>query len=300
MLVDAFGIEAQSGGTLSPGSGQTERAEITRSTNCTMNLTDKAYTSSGSNSMGETPSGTYYYYGHILVELQEVDSSGIALLGSQGYTTASGASVSGSYTCHAGSNRKLLVAAGGEYVSGGINVDSVTYNGVNLTKINEYDHPTPNNNISWWYLDDVGFPSTPGSYTVQANFNVTASPGLMGVLELSGAKQGIVDADASSNAASTTTLTTNISTINEDSWIAGAIITGASNTFTPQSGQTEDIDIQGGGGGSSLAVGHELIAAIGATGMQWNTSVSVNRLLQMVVAVPPFAGDNATLIGCNW
>lgn len=303
MMVDSFGIEDAGATAISPGSGQTEREEVARS-NLRANLTDEAFASSGSNSMAETPNGNYYSYGHIVLELADVDTSseGIDYLGSQGYSAMSSTQVTGSYTCHAGSKgkRKLLVAVGGENIGSGFDVNSVTYNSVSLTKINEYDHTTPYNNIAWFYLDEGNFPSTPGSYTIQATFDVTINPGMMAVLEIDGAKQGDVDDDASSQGTTTTSLNTNITTQSDKSWVCGAIITGDMNTFTPQSGQTEREDIQGGGGGSSLAMGHEEIATAGATNMQWGMSTSVNRALQMVLAVAPHAAqDNACMNGTN-
>lgn len=209
---------------------------------------------------------------------------------------------SDSYSCSAGENRKLLVAAGAENSTGNINVNSVTYNGVGLTKIVEVDHSSPYNNLAWFYLDNADFPSTPGSYTVQANFSATVRPGIVMVIEITGAKQGSVDAYNSSEGSNVTSINTTITTLANNSWIIGAAISGWENTYTPASGQTERIDIQGLGGMAAACLGDEEIASAGATNMQWNTSVSVIRLLQILLAVSPAVArkENSVLMGTNF
>ena len=309
-LVDFGGVDDSGGSVTSqaPSSGQTERGDYAYNDNFLV-ISDKAYTASGSNSMGQTPDAGYAGYGHIVVELEDPTGTGggdIGLLGSQGYSTTSGTSVSGSYTCHSGSNRKLLVAAGGEYIAGGLNTNSVTYNGVALTKIMEADHSTPYNNMAWFYLDEASFPGTPGAYTLTANFSGTANPGHMMVIELSDASQGAPAAYNSSEASSATSINTTISTTETDSWIIGAEIQGNDQYHEPTSGQTELIDQYGGGGGCSACLGYELIAAAGSTNMSWSTTPSTNRMLQALLAIAPYgstgggAEENSVMMGFSF
>lgn len=305
MLVDFGGVEKSTylAATQTPGSGQTERLDYLYET-ILLAISEKVFSSAGSNSMSQTPDSTYAYYGHIVVELEDYSATGgMVLLGSGGYSVASGTAVSGSYTCHTGTNRKLLVAVCAEQ-SAGLNVNSVTYNGVSLTKIMEIDHSTTYNVVAWFYMDDSSFPSTAGTYTLQANFSGTAYPGMLMVMELGGAEQGAPDAYASSETSSSATISTSITTLSNDSWIVGAVVSGEEVSYNPQSGQTELVEISEvpSSGGASSVMGYEEISVAGSTSMDWLATPTANRLLQAVLAIAPAqAVDyNVIMMGSNF
>lgn len=299
ILVDFGGCEDNGATAQAPSTGQTERQDRNYNSSL-LAASEKAFTSSGSNSMGQTPNGQYWSYAHVVVELEDADTEGIGILGTGGPFTAQSpnSSISGSYTCHAGTNRKLLVCTTSEEDPVRA-CNSVTYNSVNLTQIgSEYTHGA--NTVSWWYLDDADFP-TPGSYTVQANYSGSVDPGVLCVIEIENAKQGSLYDENSSLNSSTDTLNTTINTGVDDSWIFGGIVCGSAGNFTPDSGQTELFDISAGGGGMTTAVGYEEIASSGATNMQWQYNTGANRLLQMVIAVSPFEEvRNAVMTGTNF
>jgi hypothetical protein len=268
VLVDFGGAEDSGATAQAPTSGQTERQDRNYNSSL-LAVSDKGFTSSGSNNMGQTPSGQYWSFCHIVVELAEADPDGIILLGSDSWLA---------------------------------NINSVSYNGQALTKINEYDGGT-HNSVSWWYLDDEDFPSTPGSYTLAVTFSASMAPGFMMVMEVKNAKQGDEDAENSSYQANTDTLNTTITTLEDNSWVCGFVTTGQTGSFTPDSGQTELEEQSGGTGGASAVMGYEKIDSAGATGMQWVADSTRNRFLQMVIAIAPYIeaeGSNAVLLASNF
>jgi len=74
-LVDFFGVESSSGSvvTFTPGSGQTERSDSGTSS-ASLAVSGKAFTSSGSNSMAQTPSASIWAFGHIIAEILDAAS----------------------------------------------------------------------------------------------------------------------------------------------------------------------------------------------------------------------------------
>ncbi|MBN2256685.1 MAG: hypothetical protein JW704_02525 [Anaerolineaceae bacterium] len=297
LLLDAGGGEDNGATAQTPGSGQTERRDQNYNSSL-LAMSTKPYTSSGANSMAQTPNGQYWSFQHIVIEL--ADSEGASIVGSDGWLANSN-TISQSYTCHSGEKRMLLVGAGGELLGGG-NVNSVTYNGVALTKVGNTEYDEGANNASWWYLLDANFPSSPGSYTLQVTFSGSYAPGFMTVAECAGVKQSAPEAYNGSSATSSNTINTTITTLTDGAVIFGFLTTGDTGSFTPQSGQTELEDLSGGAGGASAAMGYEIISTAGATNMQWQASSTRNRLVQMVIAVAPFEESlvNVCMIGCNF
>jgi len=75
LLVDFGGGETTGAHTMSPGASQTERADLGDS-DILISASEKAFSSTAANSMSMTPSGTYYTYGHRIIELAEVGGGG--------------------------------------------------------------------------------------------------------------------------------------------------------------------------------------------------------------------------------
>jgi len=205
----------------------------------------------------------------------------------------SGTSLTVSHTFTAGSNKKLIVFTGGEDGSA-FTVTGVTYNGTALTKILE--DIEVRNVSSAWYLDDEDFPSTPGAYNVVASYDADVNDSFTHVVGLQGAKQGAVDASASSTEGSSpTAIETDITTTTADSVILGGVsdAAGGSN-LAVDTGQTllllSDV------GGSDFYTGSEEIASAGATSMGWTAPSNQYRLVQVLLAISasaaPAAGVN--------
>jgi hypothetical protein len=212
----------------------------------------------------------------------------ISLLGNDQYSgDASGSTLSGSYTCNAGSNRKLIVWVGGESTSG-VTVNSVTYNGTALTKYQEDDGGF--NCVAMFYLDESDFPSTPGAYTLEATYSASdVSPRIMQVAELAGASSGDPSAYEHQYLTSVTENNDTITTTADGSWILSCAAAGQNGTFTADSGQTLLNQVSAGGGGTSHAHSYESIASAGAEASDWNFSVTANRFLTSVCCIEPAA-----------
>jgi hypothetical protein len=219
----------------------------------------------------------------------------ISLLGNTSFGPTDSTAVGGSYTCHAATtgNRKLIVWVAGE-IAGGANVNSVTYNGVSLTKYREDDSGI--NPMAMFYLDEANFPTTPGSYTLTATFSTAVSPGFVMVLELDGAAQG--DPSAYEFQALTTTNANNdsITTTADGSWICSLVCTGDPGTFTATSGQTLANQASGGGGGSAAGHGYEAIASASVQATNWSFSATANRFGQSSCCIEPAAAGTGVNI----
>lgn len=144
----------------------------------------------------------------------------ISVLGS-GYELGSDYTQNLSYTCHSGSNRKLIAWVTQETSSVSPSA-TVTYNGVSLTEISsEFPRDDGDLFVTFFYLDEASFPGTPGSYTL-SNTTDFATRKVMGVIELDGAVQGDVHATTDDYIASSTSLTDSIATTEDDTVVVSA------------------------------------------------------------------------------
>lgn len=79
ILLDAAGIESSdTAAAFTPGSGQTERVDYSYGSNPQLVLSDKPFTSSGSNSMAQTPDQSYWAYAHAVLEVLEAGGGPVA------------------------------------------------------------------------------------------------------------------------------------------------------------------------------------------------------------------------------
>ena len=205
----------------------------------------------------------------------------VSLLGNDLFVGTGSATVSGSYTCNAGANRKLLVWCSSENAGGGIDVSTVTYNGVALTKVQ--NDVFGFNQLAFFYLDEADFPTTPGSYTLAATFTAAADPGFVSVLELEDALQGAPSTYSYTSIASSASINQNVTTQTEGGALCCGLVGGSTGwTFSGASGQTILDQADGGGGGSHAGHSIELITDLYTTtqASNFNTSATVNRLQQ--------------------
>lgn len=226
---------------------------------------------------------------HYLAELHEAVAGPTVVGSSQG--SANSNTVTVSHTFSAGTNKKLVVFASGEYI-GTWSVTNVTYNGVALTQVRDEFSSPAYNGVSAWYLDDADFPGTPGAYNVVVTYDQTMADGVVHVVELDNAAQGAPEASNWSTINSSTTISTSITTVNDNSLILGHVSNGDQpRDFTATTGQTEIEETQSVGSNSAVT-GGELIPTAGSTSMGWSTSSS-NRQIQVVLAI----GEAGTEVG---
>ena len=207
-------------------------------------------------------------------------------------TVTGSTSITVSHTFTAGSNKKLIVFAGGED-GGAFTVTGVTYDGKALTLITS--DIEVRNVCSAWYLDDADFPSTPGAYNVVASFSANVNVPAAHVIGLQDAVQGAVDAyNSSTEGSSPTGIETTITTTEDDSLIIGGVsdAAGGSN-LSPDTGQTllEVSDLSG----ADFYSGAEEIASAGATSMGWEAGINQYRLVQVVLAISAPAAPAAAV-----
>lgn len=74
LLLSLAGLEGTATITGTPASPATERADYNGATIYTHFVSDKAYAAAGANSMGWTPSGTYWDYAHLIAELEDASA----------------------------------------------------------------------------------------------------------------------------------------------------------------------------------------------------------------------------------
>ena len=191
-----------------------------------------------------------------------------------GHQTDTGSTDTQSWTPTAGSSRKLLVYAcltGGG--TNGVRCSGVTANGVAMTAITGTDGYADVSGVrttggQWFYLDETNFWS--GAQNIVATYTAVVRARVF-VVELSGAKQGAVDAVAkNNNIVGTTTLSATITTVAANAMIlVGGL--GASNTPTLDSPTTTLDTLSGNANGIALD-GDFVLATPGAQalGITWN------------------------------
>ena len=210
--------------------------------------------------------------------------------------TGSGAEdsvVTWNHTIGSGANRLLVVAAGAESrISGGLAVESVTYNSVPLTKAIAQPVGTgPSDNLELWYMLEANLPGA-GTYEVRVEFVDTASLGLGGgSMSFSNAKQTAPEATTSKQATgSLASIRTTITTVTDSALIVDAVLHGDFGTFTPGTGQTERIDITvNGATGFQLATSTKGTALRGEDSTAWVPQTPVSRITHVLMAVAPFS-----------
>lgn len=198
-----------------------------------------------------------------------------------------------SHTIGSGDNRLLVVGIAIESATTEVTCSSVTYDGESLTKIDEQSVESSSvyMNSSLWYIREANLPST-GAYQISATLSSTPSAVQGGGISLANVDQGTYDASAKNSTTSGDTLSQNITTVKDDSWLVDVIGCGNAGTFTADSGQTERYDLQGGttatGAGSTKAV-----ASAGSTSSGWTYVSGSNRMSMVVAAFAPYEAPSA-------
>lgn len=144
----------------------------------------------------------------------------------------SGSSLSWSHTC-SGSDRLLVVGTNsGDFSAGDRVVNSITYNGVNLTKIRSDDSGNSRSEI--WYLVNPAL----GANTVQVNFAGGVSEMQAGAISLTGVDQSS-PLDANNGATgSSSSPSVNVTTIADNAWVLDSLLVENTPSISVGAGQT--------------------------------------------------------------
>jgi hypothetical protein len=232
----------------------------------------------------------------------------IAYLGSGSGSRGSGTTdLTISYTCHSGTNRKIIVFITYADDTATNKIASVKYNGVSLTFLNTQQLNNTMgmyNNGNLYYLDDANFAS-PGAHNLVADVTEDISCIIMGVIEISGATQGnpiYVWNDGGVENYNNLQVKTTV----DNTWLISGFWNISGANASPTSGQTEVIDIaQGGSLDNSLAVAYVNISPPDSTAdNNWgNFNELGTRSWQCCVTIPPAIVEyknNASIIGCTF
>lgn len=189
-----------------------------------------------------------------------------------------------------GANRKLIVGIGIEEddSSGHDVITGVTYNGVNLTFAGQTSISSTGylQRVEVWYMDEANLPN--GNRWIQVNTTGNVREISAGAISLFDAEQGVPAFQASSSNISQTSISTNITTTVDNSWVVDVVGSGQPFTFAPGAGQTErwDSDQSIGNWTSSAASSTKIVTTAGVTTMTQNQNS--NRMAHVVLAIKPF------------
>jgi hypothetical protein len=206
-------------------------------------------------------------------------------------------SLSFSHTLVAGSDRMVVVCAGIEN-SDTIDVSSVTYGGVGMTKAVEGITGTTGFRYlaEIWYILEADLPSD-GSNTVQINASGTAYELEVGgfCAEYTGVEQGAPEATDNTDEPSPADNTIeNTISPSDNAWVISIAGSGNAGSFTHGQGQVEVLDFMD--YSSTFAVA-ELRGASGETSLDSTFSGALNRLERVAASfteVPPAPPEGPT------
>ncbi len=194
------------------------------------------------------------------------------------------------HTVGNGGNRLLVVTVGLEHDPGENTVSGVTYGGQALTQIRgEIAEPGGTEaHAELWYL--LNPPSGPANVVVSTGGGAGNVRELhAGAISLEDVAQQAPEANAGSNLVGAGPISTNITTLTDGSWLVDAVTSGNAGTFTPDSGQTEQHDLNS--TTSSHAAGTREVATASAAAEQWTHS-GANRLAHAVAAFAPASSQS--------
>jgi len=199
-------------------------------------------------------------------------------------STAGGQTLTWSHTIGSRSNRILTVGTQCEdTVAGNMVVQSVTYNGMGMTRAGSKITPgTSGNrlNVELWYLLEANLPAG-GTYNVVVTYTGSVSDRIAGAISIAGAAQASPE-DVNTAATTSSPIAMTV-TASKDAWVIDAVGCGNNaTTFTAQtSGMVERYDLTA---SSSTGAGSTKEAtAAGPVTMQWSNT-NVNRMAQVAAS----------------
>lgn len=200
--------------------------------------------------------------------------------------SGSGSQLTFSHTIGGGSNRLLVVSVGIENGSTGPTVDSITYGGQSLTKIDSAQTgSTTIGRSELWYALETNLPSA-GSYNVEVNVSASVSYLLAGAISLDGVAQQGPEDQNTRTVTGTDNISTSITTVTNGAWIVDSVHCGEAGSYTANSGQAERYEP--GSTSSTHAASTLPMAIAGSTSISWTHSDwNANRQTHVVAAFAP-------------
>ena len=194
-----------------------------------------------------------------------------------------GTSLTFSHTLNAASNRIVVVGAGLDDAGDAFDIDSVTYNGINLTFKVSIDTGTGAGS-EIWYLLEADLPAD-GAHDIVISYpaTITRKSGISVVLE--GAKQEAPEASGTDTATTTTEVSASITTLSDNAMIVALASAATGGDWTPGSGETEQLEVDSGTSHTS-ALNTKILVSAGATTMAPTYSASSKKALTAAAFAP--------------
>jgi parallel beta-helix repeat protein len=218
---------------------------------------------------------------------------------SQTSVSSSMSSISWTHALGNPSNSKRLVVVGIETetaTSANQVINSVTFNGTNMTAVTSGTASNGINRIDMYYILDANLPSSTGNYTVQVNFAGSMTQIVAGAVELSGVAQAAPEAVSSSTASSASSISTSITTLSANAMVVsmfgagdGFDVSGIDGSTSNSTERWERRSNSSLGAMSTLAT-----TTAGSKTVTWTTTPTSNRYVQLLAS---FAEATATLSG---
>lgn len=179
--------------------------------------------------------------------------------------------------------RMVLV---GIYTELGTTIESVKFDGVNMTQLSFIDAGT-GGTAALWYIKDIDLPRKPGSYTVDVTVNPARQFLAAGAVSLKGVKQ---DEDpvferSFDDSEPYTFIETSITSLREYSWIVDVAGNGSGFVMTPASSQITRSSVDS--GSSYLVMSTREVPIASSVTTRWDMSAVPNRAAHIVAALKP-------------
>ncbi|MBN1392538.1 MAG: hypothetical protein JW947_07025 [Sedimentisphaerales bacterium] len=206
-------------------------------------------------------------------------------------SSSNGNTLTWQHTIGNNGNRILVVGVAGEDddTSSNLSISSVRYNDVNMILV-EGSSETVSSADTYlktelYYLLDANLPSLPGDYNVIVTYSGNVSKRCAGAISLANVEQQPREAVAANSNVSQNTISTNITTQTDNSWVIDIVGCGNNGSFfTNAEGMVMRFDANS---DSSTAAGStKLVESAQETTMSWTFS-GANRLSHSAAAFAP-------------
>lgn len=198
--------------------------------------------------------------------------------------TSSGTSCTlSNFTLSTGSGNNRIVVVGVSTENDG-DVTAVTFNGTNMTEINEADSSGFFGGVtaSLWYILDTNLPSSAGDYDVVVT-TTSENHRHVGAAEFTGVAQQAPEASNTGTSGASGSISTSVTTASDGAVVIDVVAASASDGDTPGAGQEElyDTAVSGSNGAGS----YQIKEFAGSTSMSWSGPTALRA--QVVAAFEP-------------